>query len=158
MAADPAMKIRLREARLALGYTQKDMGKATGSTLRTWQEYEGARRSPGSKVIAGMARIGFNANWVLIGEGPMLMKDLNAVADGAAEYQAHPKIQAKEVLRTVIESIETALAAADRQLPPAIKAELILLVYEWELERSQREGQLQVDTERIARLVQVVGN
>lgn len=31
---------------------------------------------PGGKIISGLVRLGINANWLLTGEGVMLLKDL----------------------------------------------------------------------------------
>ena len=66
---------RLKQARESLKYTQSGISSAVGSKLRSWQEYEKGSRVPGSQVIAGLTRLGVNANWVLTGEGQMMLSD-----------------------------------------------------------------------------------
>lgn len=66
---------RLKRARETLGYAQKGIAEAVGSKLRSWQDYEAGKKVPGSQVIAGLARLGINANWVLTGEGAMLQAE-----------------------------------------------------------------------------------
>lgn len=59
---------RLKEVRRKLGYTQKQMGEAIGSSLSTWQDYEAGKSIPGGNALAGLARLGVDINWLLIGE------------------------------------------------------------------------------------------
>lgn len=53
----------------------------TGIPLDTYRKYEGGTRSPGSDAITGLVRAGINANWLLTGEGPMLLAELARQAD-----------------------------------------------------------------------------
>lgn len=118
---DNGLSGRLKQARERLGYTQSDISEAVGSKLRSWQEYERGTRTPGSQVITGLARLGINANWVLIGEGEMLMKDARGAPAGFDE----------ELLRLVIEAVEEALDELDLEIEPASKkADLILAIYD----------------------------
>lgn len=43
---------------------------------RTYQNYEGNVRSPNTEAWECFVRAGINANWLLTGEGPMLLADL----------------------------------------------------------------------------------
>jgi len=81
MHADDGLEERIRRARIALGYTQNDIAEAVGGKLRSWQDYEAGKRVPGSSVIKGLAKLGINANWVLTGEGPMLIQDAERTRD-----------------------------------------------------------------------------
>lgn len=67
---------RLKDARAALGLTQKEMAGNLIVSDRAYQGYEDGRSIPGGGVISGYVRLGINANWLLTGEGPMLLKDL----------------------------------------------------------------------------------
>ncbi len=69
---------QLKAARAALGLDQKEMSALTGIPLDTYKKYEGGIRQPGSDAISGIARAGISANWLLIDEGPMLLKDLQS--------------------------------------------------------------------------------
>src|SRR5690606_41389100 len=60
----PILGSRLKRAREALGYTQKGIAEAVGSKLRSWQDYEAGKKVPGSQVIAGLVRLGVDANWL----------------------------------------------------------------------------------------------
>lgn len=73
---------RLKEARLALGLKQPELSKAIGAKLRGYQENESGRSTPRSDVITGFIGLGVNANWLLTGNGEMLIRD-----DGDAEFQ-----------------------------------------------------------------------
>lgn len=84
---DNGLAQRLRQARKQLGYTQQNMGRAIGGTLRAWQEYEAGRRRPRQEALAGLARMGVNVNWVLVGEGPMWSTEL-----GGATHEVVPPV------------------------------------------------------------------
>lgn len=62
---------RLKLIRESLGMSQSAMAKAADSSLPSWQGYEAGRNVPGGKVLEALARMGFNINWVLTGEGEM---------------------------------------------------------------------------------------
>lgn len=59
---------RLKATRSTLGFTQKQIGEAIGVTLRTWQDYEAGKSIPGGNALAGLARLGVDVNWLLVGE------------------------------------------------------------------------------------------
>lgn len=62
---------RLKRVRESLGYTQKEMAKAISTNPQTWQVYEAGKSVPGGNVLEALARMGFNVNWILTGEGEM---------------------------------------------------------------------------------------
>lgn len=63
---------RLKQVRENLGYTQKEMAKAINTNPQTWQVYESGKSVPGGNVLEALARMGFNVNWLLTGEGEMI--------------------------------------------------------------------------------------
>lgn len=65
------LDVRLKTVRERLGKTQSEMESLLGLGKNTWQNYEGRGQAPGSKVIAALVRLGFNANWILTGTGSM---------------------------------------------------------------------------------------
>ena len=77
--------MRLKEARARLGLSQKDAAEQSGVSARGYQGYEDGRSIPGGDAIAGLVRLGINANWLLTGEGEMF---------NAPQRQPTPKIQA----------------------------------------------------------------
>lgn len=78
---------RLKAARAAIGLTQKEVAAQSGVSARGYQGYEDGRSVPGGEAIAGLVRLGINANWLLTGDGPMLLKDLVAAAPKPATVQ-----------------------------------------------------------------------
>lgn len=71
---------RLKRVREALRLTQAELADAVGGSKRGLQDNETRNRVPGGEVIAGFVRLGINANWLLTGEGPMLLEELDEVA------------------------------------------------------------------------------
>ena len=74
--ATEAFSERLRRLRATLAKTQPQMDAALGIGKRSWQRYESGSVSPGSQVIAGLIDLGFSANWVLRGQGPMHIREI----------------------------------------------------------------------------------
>lgn len=62
---------RLKLVRDSLGKSQKDMALLINSSLSALQSYESGRQFPGGKVFEALARMGFDSNWLLTGEGEM---------------------------------------------------------------------------------------
>ena len=67
---------RLKQARAACGLTQKGFCEVIGMPMPSLRDYELGKRIPGGDAITSMIRAGINANWLLTGEGPMLLADL----------------------------------------------------------------------------------
>lgn len=72
--------VRMKAAREALRLTQDGLAKAVGASKRGIQDNEAQKSVPGGDVIAGMVKLGINANWLLTGNGLMLLADLEAIA------------------------------------------------------------------------------
>ena len=72
----------MREARKVLGLNQTEFhDKYVGSshmTLRTFQRAETGANEAGMSLVEAFVRAGINANWLLTGNDPMLLKDLSA--------------------------------------------------------------------------------
>lgn len=62
---------RLKDVRVSLGYTQKEIASAVAVNTSTWQVYESGTSVPGGKVLEALAGLGFNVNWLLTGNGYM---------------------------------------------------------------------------------------
>ena len=62
---------RLKAVRQALAKTQNEMDAVLGIGKRSWQRYETEGQTPGSLVVAALGDLGFSANWLLNGLGPM---------------------------------------------------------------------------------------
>ena len=79
---------------------------------------------PGGQMIGTLVMCGINANWLLTGEGSMLLADLQGEATASVSIDT-------ETLTYVIEEVEKALHKRRAELPPARKAVLIQLVYDY---------------------------
>jgi transcriptional regulator with XRE-family HTH domain len=66
---------RLKRVRESLGYTQKEMAKANSTNPQTSQVYEAGKSVPGGNVLEALARMGFNVNWILTGDGPIRLSE-----------------------------------------------------------------------------------
>lgn len=76
---------RLKKVREKLGKSQKEMAATVGISYPAWQRYELGKNIPGATVIEELVKIGFNANWLLTGEGPMetdVKKQFYVMLDG----------------------------------------------------------------------------
>lgn len=62
---------RMKKVRADLGKSQKEMAALLGINYRTYENYEKSVNSPSWDAIAAMVKLGFNANWLLTGEGAM---------------------------------------------------------------------------------------
>lgn len=118
--------LRIKEARSALGLTQKELCDKTGMPLQSLRGYELSHRTPGGDAIEYLVRIGINANWLLTGEGEMLLSD---VQPRPASSISPPGFDRSRFL-LAIEAVEEGLEAADRTMSPDKKAELFLAVYD----------------------------
>ena len=94
-------------------------------------------------MIAGLVAHGLNANWVLTGEGPMMLEQLGQPSAPKG------KVLDEQLLRLVIEAVEEALEILDLDIdPPAKKADLILAIYEM-----YDDTGVQPDAAKVIRLV-----
>lgn len=132
-----AVGSRLKEARAALGLTQKELCALIEKPLPSLRDYELGKSIPGGEAVAGLIRAGINANWLLTGEGPMLLSDLRAA--GSFDMAR---------LKLAIQATEEGLAAGGREMAPDRKAELVLAVYDLLQEPS-------VTKERVLKLVKL---
>ena len=116
---------RLKEWRTTKGLFQKDAAHLLGLSPGVYQKYEMGISAPGSGALEAFCNAGLNINWLLTGQGEMLLTDQEAL--GTTEP---PPID-KETLLYVIEGVETYLAQHKLTLKPDRKALLIQLIYEY---------------------------
>ena len=68
---------RIKAARNALGLTQDALAKLAGAPSKAGlQHNEAGRAMPGGQMIGTLVAAGVNANWLLTGDGSMLLADL----------------------------------------------------------------------------------
>jgi transcriptional regulator with XRE-family HTH domain len=121
------------------GKSQSAFAREIGVHKNTLGNYERGDRTPDGGFLTRLVLAGFNANWVLTGDGPMLLADLEA--SGGRQFD-------RRLMATVIAAVRIGLERANREMAPEDEAELVLAFYDlFEHERAP-------DQEKLIRLVQ----
>lgn len=130
---------RMKQVRQRLGLTQATMAEETGITLVSYKRYEGSKAMPSADALESFSKLEINLHWLLTGDGEMLLKDM-----------AGKKIALlnEAELLLACETIEEALAAIRKTIPPKQKAQLIASVYQLYV-----EGEGKVNTDNIIYLL-----
>jgi transcriptional regulator with XRE-family HTH domain len=141
------MKIndRLRAARECLGLKQQEFAIKSGVSYSVYQKYELGSSKPGSDALEGFVRLGISSDWLLTGEGEMLLSDNQArpaLSDKPNESKDEERLQGGQriaelevqehvldlpILRTAITLTEE--VATVQALSVDQRAELILNFY-----------------------------
>ncbi|WP_374342658.1 helix-turn-helix domain-containing protein [Azonexus sp.] len=129
---------RIKQAREVLKFSQPEAAEVSGIPVGTLRKYEQGPSKPGAEAMSGLVKLGINANWLLTGEGPMLLAELQAPA-GALDQGR---------LRLSLQAVEEGLSATRRTMEPAKKADLVLAVYDLLQEPS-------VTKERVLKIVKL---
>ncbi|MBN2429425.1 MAG: helix-turn-helix transcriptional regulator [Deltaproteobacteria bacterium] len=119
---------RLKAARESLGKSQKEMANTLSASFRAWQDYEAGNNVPGGRVFEALARLGFNTNWLLIGEGPMRLDGEGH--QGAATGPEGGDQLDTELIGEIIEEVERGLQKNNLQLPPEKLRKLVFVIYD----------------------------
>jgi phage repressor protein C with HTH and peptisase S24 domain len=115
-----AVGARIKQARNALKLTQEDVAnKAEATSKRGLQDNEAGNAIPGGAILAALVESGINANWVLTGEGPML---LSQDVESHASY--HVEHQNGFVAIPIYEEVQA--SAGPGVLPPEVPAVQVL--------------------------------
>lgn len=81
----PDIYDRLKKAREHAGFNISEMADFLGMSFPGYRDNENGKRIPKSTVIEGFIRLGINANWLLTGEGEMLLKDARQPTGGITD-------------------------------------------------------------------------
>jgi len=98
---------RLKAARVSLNLKQDVLASQSGVSYSVYQKYEKGSSVPGGEAIAGFMKAGISANWLLTGEGPMLLRELAAPAPAPAA----PRINVK-ALAAILDGAQRGLVGA----------------------------------------------
>lgn len=118
-----ALNSRLKAWRDAQRLSQVAAAATFGIPASNYIKYEAGTRVPGAGPMEAFVTAGgINANWLLTGQGPMLLADLQAAqVAGALD---------RERMRMAIEAIEEALEEGGLVMAPTKKAEVALAAYD----------------------------
>lgn len=86
---------RLKAARGALSLTQKELCNVAGMKLPSLRDYELGNSVPGGEAVACLSRVGINANWLLTGEGQMLLPP-PAIREGESRFFGDARLTLKK--------------------------------------------------------------
>lgn len=132
---------RLRIARRLLGISQKQGAELADCGLRSWQDYEANKKTPGSSVIAKLALHGVNANWLLTGEG----EALQSREKGPAKLDLN-------FLCAILQAMEISLRQNPKEMSALDKARIITLIYDLFM-----GSELVSDSEKLLTLINAIG-
>jgi transcriptional regulator with XRE-family HTH domain len=124
--------MRLKEARNRLGLSQQSMAEKIGSSKTGIQANEGGSNLPGAAVLASMYRLGVSVDWLLSGNGPMLLADMAEVRNPSPALD-------RELLFYVMDVVDQELKRRKLSLPNRKFAELVSVFYEVCLETGKRD-------------------
>lgn len=108
---------RMRAARDALGLGQKAFAEQYGLNDRTFRKNEAGLNEAGICLVGAFIAAGINANWLLTGEGPMLLQDLQ------------PEVKPEPIDERVLAICIQGIAEADPNCPPHKAARLAVEFY-----------------------------
>lgn len=116
------LKDRLKLVRKTMGMSQAGIVGIIGTTQPSWQGYENGLNVPGGKVLKSLAGLGVNVNWLLTGNGPMMLdqnqdtEPITATPDPTSYLDEDPDIF-KELIKRILNyqlTITEAQAGMDR--------------------------------------------
>ena len=124
---------RLKMARESLGFSIGDMAKKLGMSFPGYRDNENGKRVPKSTIIEGFVQLGFDANWILTGEGSMRLGE-KASSNQAVSDEVEVKTTVdEETLAGCLEILEEVCQEFKIYYKPAKKAKLVALLYELQL-------------------------
>ena len=123
---------RLREARIAAGLTQEQLGFAVGVTTSSVSAWENGRETPSFRMLPALRReLGRSLDELVCGLG---------TGEASTVGEARPPYPAREASSVARDEKERALLQRFRNLPPRRKAALLdLLRPEAEASASERK-------------------
>ncbi|MGN0929041.1 MAG: helix-turn-helix domain-containing protein [Alphaproteobacteria bacterium] len=81
------MEEKLKQIRISLGKTQKEMSAYLGLGEVTWQNYERGISKPKLKTLQKLADMGFNINWITSNDDNMLKENEFNIKTNVEENQ-----------------------------------------------------------------------
>lgn len=125
-----AIATRLRELRTRIGFVRRsDMASHLGLPSSTYSAYEGDAGPPKVEWLVELARRGVNLNWLLTGEGEMLLSHLDpAVASTPGQRLGEHELD-EYLLAAMIRRVEREEKDRGRPLSALEKGEMVARLY-----------------------------
>ncbi len=128
---------RFQRAREHLELTQRQLADAIGASLQTVQSWEAGRRVPAGEFTAGYARMGVNLQWVMEGEGQVLLEgdhkqsQMDMLAASGGDRDASARMQrrvdrAVDGMKDAQRLVDEAAARAGYAIPQLVRQALMI--------------------------------
>lgn len=128
-----AVGLRIKAARKALGLTQDELSSAAGARSKSGlQDNEAGKNMPGGQMIGALVALGVNSNWLLTGEGQMLIgyqPVAGATVLTAEEPNAQYGVKRPEIDAVLLAGIIAAVDMANQQLGSSERAAIAAKAY-----------------------------
>jgi len=111
---------RIREARKHIGLSASEAADLAGLTRKSWERYELDKNEPKASSLAVLVDNGIDASWLLTGRGSMLR----------SEVQDQARVIDADLLRMILEEIESYRSQNNRAWDISEAARVIVLSYE----------------------------
>ena len=114
---DPPIEHRLRTiARVLFDGNKSDLARAMGMKPSSFGKYLRGTRRPGATVLERLTRLGVSVDWLLTGDGPILLEHASSqrrrrASRGGAERDPHP-LQTRQCMSAAV------LSGSDPQFYP----------------------------------------
>ena len=105
-----------------------DMAGILGINYRTYQNYEVGRSDIGWDALSALAKLGFDANWLLTGEGEMKRGEVGTSAGQVLESAAGRMVQTQQctpIRPEIAELVELLDNYANKTLLEDLKSKLL---------------------------------
>jgi transcriptional regulator with XRE-family HTH domain len=136
---------RIRLFRESLGYTQGKLASEAKGTKRAFQDNEMGKTAPNSKALHGLLQLGMNLNWLLSGEGPMLLSEVE-------KQKYTPNTLDQGLLVFVVDAINKAVKDSGRTITTEKYAEAAAIFYDFCQATNRR------DSSMVERLIDLAAN
>lgn len=147
MRSDLLPAIGERLTRIRGQKSQADFAPLVGIHKNTIGTYERGEREIGAEALARLIALGWNANWLLTGEGPERLEALSG-----AGFSGSQTVRVDgETLRDSVEAVDAALAAMNIDASGAERAALYSAMYEYLASGDASPGQA---TAAVLRIIQ----
>lgn len=143
---------RMREVRASTGMGREKFAQMVGCGKSSWQKYEEDQAVPGANVLKSLCDQGFSADWILTGQGEMLLR--NSEENSALPFNM-------PLLNEIITEVDILLENKKHKISNTKRSKLYGLLYEeimgtrLENEAEGKEIEESLDLEKIARFVEL---
>lgn len=118
---------RLTEFRVIKGWSREEFARLLGGTKRGLQDNERGETMPGGKLLAHAHALGMNVNWLLSGDGEMLIADMQ---NPARKTKAATGKDQEDELDSALEICDRLLASRSLSIDSRNKSKLVMLIYD----------------------------